>query len=342
LGLLDHADVTLGTTDNGGTFAAVNSDLPQAHTILTNAGFTPHEYQGQLLYQLRLGTSPARHLDAVAQAYNTLLRYTPDIAYLCTPPLHESGKPVPEPDVRMDLSTPCVTATARTPHIREILARYGWQPAPALGGTVYALPDDMSDGDRLGIVVMTKANLYAIGANVRVDCGIPCLTADSHDGRARPPALVAFAAGLAARLPGDWRLDYQRHDTSAGRLRRADRIWTAGESRPLISRHTRDDAVLHGGDGLQLYIVNQRTSRFLVCPLIPADIHEDIADRLPAPPVIGTHAVPSRAAWRVADRLLPHYVAATRDARRATARIRQQPRTASLPTAAQISSARRL
>ncbi|MFE3645877.1 hypothetical protein ACFXOM_33720 [Streptomyces sp. NPDC059169] len=77
MGLLDHADITFGTTDTGGTFAVVNSDLPQAHTILASAGFTPREYQGQLLYQLPLGTSPEHHLDAVGEVYDTLLRYTP-------------------------------------------------------------------------------------------------------------------------------------------------------------------------------------------------------------------------------------------------------------------------
>ncbi|MCX2969474.1 MULTISPECIES: hypothetical protein [Streptomyces] len=340
MGLLDHADITFGTTDTGGSFAVVNSDLPQARTILASAGFTPHEYQGQLLYQLPLGSSPARHLNAVAQAYNTLLRYTPDIAYLCTPPLHGPDEPAQNPDVEIHLPSPIVTATARQPQVHEVLTRYGWQPAGALGHHVYVLPDEMSDSDRLGVVVMTKANLYAIGTSVRVDCGIPCLTANSLSGRARPPALASFAAGLAARLPGDWSLDYQRHDTWADRLRRADRIWTAGESRPSLALHTLEDAVLHGTDGLQLNIVNHRASRFLVCPLIPADVHEDAADRIPAPPVIGTHADPRRAAWRVTDRLLPHYLAATRDARRTTTRTRHQPRTAPQPTAAQPPSPR--
>ncbi|MFE3645876.1 hypothetical protein ACFXOM_33715 [Streptomyces sp. NPDC059169] len=117
--------------------------------------------------------------------------------------------------------------------MHEVLLRYGWQPADALGLHVYALPDEMSDADRLGVVVMTKANLYAIGESVRVDCGVPCLTADSLSGRARPPALASFAAGLAARLPGEWSLDYQRHGTWADRALRADRVWTAGEPRPL-------------------------------------------------------------------------------------------------------------
>ncbi|MEU2951052.1 hypothetical protein [Streptomyces xanthochromogenes] len=74
--------------------------------------------------------------------------------------------------------------------------------------------------------------------------------------------------------------------------------------------------MLTGPDGFRLYLLGHRTSRILVCPVIPYDLHEDLTDRMSAPPSVAVPAEPARAAWRITDRLIPHYIAATAQARR--------------------------
>ncbi|MFD9484631.1 hypothetical protein ACFWBX_11620 [Streptomyces sp. NPDC059991] len=75
--------------------------------------------------------------------------------------------------------------------------------------------------------------------------------------------------------------------------------------------------MLTRADGWGLYLLAHRTERVLVCPLVPDDLHEDISDRIPAPPCIAVPADAVRATRRLQDRLLPHYARALDEARRA-------------------------
>ncbi|MET9373983.1 hypothetical protein ABZX98_07515 [Streptomyces sp. NPDC002992] len=70
---------------------------------------------------------------------------------------------------------------------------------------------------------------------------------------------------------------------------------------------------------MRLYLVEHRRDRVLVCPVVPLGLHEDITDRVPAPPSVAAPLDPARAAWRITDRVLPHYTAAVADAREAAA-----------------------
>jgi hypothetical protein len=137
------------------------------------------------------------------------------------------------------------------------------------------------------------------------------------------PKLGFFAYELAQKLPGDWSAesaDPLHHRDYWDTFNRRQRIWTPSEAHPMVNNYAREDAMLHAEgawSGLQLYLVAHRSSRVLVCPLIPADVPEDLADRIPAPPSIATSADPARAAWRITERLLPHYLTAVSAARRA-------------------------
>ncbi|MEU3499929.1 hypothetical protein ABZ726_03860 [Streptomyces hundungensis] len=120
-----------------------------------------------------------------------------------------------------------------------------------------------------------------------------------------------------ARLPGHWAADVQQHNAIAARFERTARVWTPSSDRPsLAAFHRLEDAVLTGPDGLRLYLLGHRTSRILVCPLIPDDLHEDLTNRMSAPPSVAVPAEAARAAWRITDRLIPHYLAVTAQARR--------------------------
>ncbi|MFD7013894.1 hypothetical protein [Streptomyces sp. NPDC059928] len=61
--------------------------------------------------------------------------------------------------------------------------------------------------------------------------------------------------------------------------------------------------------------MGHRAHSFLACPMVPDGLHEDLTDRMSAPPSIAVPAQPARAAWRITDRLLPRYAAATAQAR---------------------------
>ncbi|GAA2255010.1 hypothetical protein GCM10010232_50340 [Streptomyces amakusaensis] len=170
---ISHSDIVFGSTDDGGTFAVINADLPHAHIVLTHCGFTPGEHQGRTVYRLAPG-NPAAHADAFARAYSTLLRHTPEIANLTTPPARDPDRPAPEPDVLIDASTEHVTATHTSTAAREILARYGFATGSSPG--LFELPGAMRESDQAAAVCMTRANLHAAGISVRIRFGMPCLT----------------------------------------------------------------------------------------------------------------------------------------------------------------------
>ncbi|MFD6343442.1 hypothetical protein ACFWF9_01785 [Streptomyces roseolus] len=127
-----------------------------------------------------------------------------------------------------------------------------------------------------------------------------------------------FAHQAAERLPGTWAAQPRFYDRRLDQSMDTGRIWTPWDDRPGLAPRLRA-ALLLGSDGLMLYLVEHRQDRALVCPVVPLDLHEDITDQLPAPPSVAVPLDPVRAAWRITDRVLPHYTAAVADAREAAA-----------------------
>lgn len=132
----------------------------------------------------------------MAQVYATLLRYTPYIADLTSPQVHEKGQPASDPDVRIDLTTSPATATASAARAREVLIRYGWAATAGPAGGAYALPKETSESDTVAITVMTKHNLHAVGASLTIALGVPATTSP------RPASVEPVPIPVQARATG--------------------------------------------------------------------------------------------------------------------------------------------
>ncbi|WP_159401321.1 hypothetical protein [Streptomyces maremycinicus] len=128
--------------------------------------------------------------------------------------------------------------------------------------------------------------------------------------------LVAFAEGLAARLPGSWAIVAQEHAAYSDQFPLAQRVWDLGHVHWAFDQFALSrDAVLTSDAGRELVVVDRprRKREFLVAALQPNG--SDVADRVKAPNGIVVDADPARAASAVTDRLLPRYEAAVREAR---------------------------
>ncbi|WP_433549102.1 hypothetical protein ACQPZG_31610 [Streptomyces sp. CA-294286] len=88
---------------------------------------------------------------------------------------HNPGVLPLEPDVRLDLSTGNVTATARTEADAETLELYGFAPALGTSAWSHVLPARMSEADKLSASVMAAAHLHSTGSVVETRFGIPAL-----------------------------------------------------------------------------------------------------------------------------------------------------------------------
>ncbi|MFJ8532840.1 hypothetical protein [Streptomyces sp. NPDC093591] len=128
--------------------------------------------------------------------------------------------------------------------------------------------------------------------------------------------LAAFAQGLAARLPGSWTVVAHEHTAYADQFPLAQRVWDLGHvhwafDQFVLSR----DAVLTSDTGCELVVVDRprRKREFLIAALQPSG--SDVTDRVNAPNGIVVDADPVRAAAAVANRLLPRYEQAVREAR---------------------------
>ncbi|MEU4347019.1 hypothetical protein [Streptomyces sp. NPDC023838] len=166
----------------------------------------------------------------------------------------------------------------------------------------------------------------------RLRCGHLALPRTPKDLSISHVSLAEFAPALARWLPGLWSAGLHHHSGPDHRHARTDRVWTPFDERPSLARFEPvTDAVLTGPNGQGLYLLPHRAERVLVCPLIPDDLHEDITDRMLAPPCITVPASPARAAWRLQDRLLPYYLGALDSARRAQRAARTLAQPASLP-----------
>ncbi|MFI2369855.1 hypothetical protein [Streptomyces sp. NPDC018833] len=130
------------------------------------------------------------------------------------------------------------------------------------------------------------------------------------------PDLVAFAEGLAARLPGSWTVVAQEHAAYSDQFPLAQRVWDLGQVNWAFDQFVLSRvAVLASDAGRELVVVDRprRKREFLVAALQPSG--SDVADRVKAPNGIVVDADPVRAASAVASRLLPRYEQAVREAR---------------------------
>ncbi|MEV5150958.1 hypothetical protein AB0K81_03255 [Streptomyces werraensis] len=129
-----------------------------------------------------------------------------------------------------------------------------------------------------------------------------------------------FALQLADRLPGTWTALYRHYPRAADQFADTCRVWTPLDARPPISFRS-NGITLRREDDLELYLVQHRRGQVLICPVIPHGLHEDVTDRISTPPTVAGPLDPARAAWRITDRVLPHYTAAVTGAREATAAL---------------------
>ncbi|MFJ3656526.1 hypothetical protein ACIPPR_24880 [Streptomyces nigra] len=124
--------------------------------------------------------------------------------------------------------------------------------------------------------------------------------------------LSAFAAGLAARLPGTWASEYQRHAQYADQFPRTEQLWDAGHVDYIVSQYVlTHDAVLHGPADQRLYVADRPRypHQFVVAPLAPDGPHikPHHFDAVEEPNGIAVAKDPARAAAHVARRVLPRY-----------------------------------
>ncbi|MDX2680130.1 hypothetical protein [Streptomyces soliscabiei] len=129
--------------------------------------------------------------------------------------------------------------------------------------------------------------------------------------------LATFAADLAARLPGTWTSEYQRHSQYADQLPRTEQLWDNGHVDYIVSQYVlTHDAVLHGPAEQQLYVADRprHPHQFVVAALAPdgARIKPHHFAGVEEPNGITVPADPARAAARVARRVLPRYEQALR------------------------------
>lgn len=168
MALTDHHDVFIGSTDNGHTFAVLNTRLTAAHRLLTEAGFTAREHPGRTVYLLPPGQASEDAHDRTSAALYGLLAHTMDFVDLSwTTRRHESGR-LPEPDAHIRFSGSRVTATVRTQAARAVLEQHAFHPA----GSGYALPHGMSEREKVGAVAQAETHLSVHGLGVKVSLGI--------------------------------------------------------------------------------------------------------------------------------------------------------------------------
>ncbi|MGC5041293.1 hypothetical protein ACPXCS_38080 [Streptomyces sp. DT190] len=178
MALIDHADVFIGSTDDGWTFVVLNRPIRNATRILTGAGFTSREHQGRTLYLLPPETAEDAHERAGVAAYG-LLAHTHDLVDLAWTTRQQSTSPTAQPDVTIRFTDRVVTATAATEQAAAILAQHGFTSAG--GKRQYTLPPQLGESDALSAVIGAEAHLHVHGISVRVALGIATL----HD---IPPA----------------------------------------------------------------------------------------------------------------------------------------------------------
>ncbi|MGW5868265.1 hypothetical protein ACWFRJ_39670 [Streptomyces sp. NPDC055239] len=124
--------------------------------------------------------------------------------------------------------------------------------------------------------------------------------------------LSAFAAGLAARLPGAWTSTYQRHAAYRDQFPTTNQVWDTGQVGHIVSQYVlAHDAVLHGPEAQRLYVTDRPLypHQFVVAPLQPdgEGIKPHHLDAVEEPHGIAVPNNPARAAAHVTRRVLPRY-----------------------------------
>lgn len=121
--------------------------------------------------------------------------------------------------------------------------------------------------------------------------------------------LSAFAAALAARLPGTWTSRYHRHTAYPEQFALSNQVWDLGHVHWAVSEFVlRHDAELNAPHGQRLYVIERplRLGQFLVAPLQPRiEFHH--FKGVDEPNGIAVPGDPPRAAAAVTRRLLPRY-----------------------------------
>lgn len=181
MALIDHHDVFFGSAEDGSPFVVVNTEIRDAHRILTNSGFTTCEQHGRTWYRLPPGTSHQDAEEATALAFMQLLAKTTNIADLTSTAREEAVA-----DVHFDLTGRYVTARTRSSAVRQVLALHGFRPTPA----GHVLPPETTEAEAIAVVVRAESHLYTTGARIHINLGIP---APENPPTARRPAPVSRA-----------------------------------------------------------------------------------------------------------------------------------------------------
>ncbi|MCZ4103454.1 hypothetical protein [Streptomyces sp. H39-C1] len=124
--------------------------------------------------------------------------------------------------------------------------------------------------------------------------------------------LSDFTRALAARLPGSWSSDYERHARYEDQFPRTEQLWDNGHVAHIVSQYVlTHDAILHGPEGHRLFVADRphHPDQFVVAPLEPVEAgikpHHFVG--VEEPHGIAVPNDPARAAARIAQRVLPRY-----------------------------------
>ncbi len=96
--------------------------------------------------------------------------------------------------------------------------------------------------------------------------------------------LSDFASGLAARLPGAWTNEYQRHARYEDQFPRTEQLWDVGHVDHIVSQYVlTHDADLHGPDSQRLYVADRPlyTHQLVTMPAVPVYCRDTHAEALP-------------------------------------------------------------
>ncbi|MFE4054962.1 hypothetical protein ACFXP3_01410 [Streptomyces sp. NPDC059096] len=153
--------------------------------------------------------------------------------------------------------------------------------------------------------------------------------------------LSAFARALAARLPDRWTSTYDRHAPYKDQFETSRGLWDSGHVAAVAHQYVLGHhAILHGPDGLQLYVADRplRRRQFVVAALEPEGhgIRARHFTEVDDPSGIAVPDDPARATAQVTRRLLPRYQAALNTVRHNAATHPEPPHRPGPPQVARV------
>ncbi|NYV73253.1 hypothetical protein [Streptomyces sp. UH6] len=166
LAITDHHEVFLGSTNDGHTFAVLNSDkrryLGAAHRVLTKAGFAPVDHRGRIVYLL----PPTNALHQAEQAMYELCAHTADMADLAwtARPRHA------DPQVRIFFTGNKVSIVTDSSRARAALRQLGTVNENADGD--FALSDSLTEREKVRAAVRIDLRLDRQNITSHIDLGI--------------------------------------------------------------------------------------------------------------------------------------------------------------------------